>query len=308
MKYYTPLPLIALAISCAFAQTGPVSYEWTATMKVVDEDGNPISGAKADIGYYAHSQPANDLGLTDTNGIFTTSHSALSTLVEVSLQADRSGYYTTWVERMLPQKYDPAQWSYTQTLVLKKVRQPIAMYAKYITHGPPVFNTPVGYDLMVGDWVAPNGKGMTTDIIFNGKLDKKAKDDFDYTLTVSFPKPGDGIQEFTVPDSEKGSGLRSPHEAPTNGYQAQVVKTMSRHPGQGTKEDMNDPNRNYFFRARTVLDENGNVINAYYGKIYGDFMQFTYYLNPTPNSHNIEFDPKQNLLNTGHGDIKVNAP
>ena len=53
---------------------------------------------------------------------------------------------------------------------------------------------------------------------------------------------------------------------------------------------------NYFFRVRTVLDEHGNVKSALYGKIYGDFMQFTYYLNPTPNDHNIEFDPPRNLL------------
>ena len=46
----------------------------------------------------------------------------------------------------------------------------------------------------------------------------------------------------------------------------------------------------------TVLDANGNVKSALYGKIYGDFMKFTYYLNPTPNSRNMEFDPKNNLL------------
>jgi hypothetical protein len=41
-----------------------------------------------------------------------------------------------------------------------------------------------------------------------------------------------------------------------------------------------------------------------YGKIYGDFdadflrgrIGFTYYLNPEPNSRNMEYDPKQNLF------------
>ncbi len=47
---------------------------------------------------------------------------------------------------------------------------------------------------------------------------------------------------------------------------------------------------------RSALDQQGNVVSAHYGKIYGDFMQFTYYLNPTPNDRNIEYDPKQNLL------------
>jgi hypothetical protein len=57
-----------------------------------------------------------------------------------------------------------------------------------------------------------------------------------------------------------------------------------------------DDKTNYFFRVRTVMDEKGDVKSAFYGKIYGDFLQFTYYLNPTPNSLNMEFDTHQNLL------------
>jgi hypothetical protein len=64
----------------------------------------------------------------------------------------------------------------------------------------------------------------------------------------------------------------------------------------------------YFIRVRTVLGENGNVKSALYGKIRGDFrfyagtkapqagMGFDYYLNPTPNDRNLEFDPKRNLM------------
>lgn len=40
----------------------------------------------------------------------------------------------------------------------------------------------------------------------------------------------------------------------------------------------------------------GNIISAQYGKIYGDFLAFTYYLNPSPNDRNVEFDPDQNLF------------
>jgi hypothetical protein len=57
------------------------------------------------------------------------------------------------------------------------------------------------------------------------------------------------------------------------------------------------------FRVRTKLDKNGNIVNAHSGKIYGDFMQFSYYLNPKPNDRNIEFDPKHNLMtNLGFGE------
>ena len=60
---------------------------------------------------------------------------------------------------------------------------------------------------------------------------------------------------------------------------------------------------NYFFRVRTVLNKAGEVESALYGKIHGDFsldhngvFGFSYYLNPTPNDRNLEFDTRQNLF------------
>jgi hypothetical protein len=310
MKTSIYLILVALTCNCATAQLNLSTHAWKITLKVIDEQGNPLSAAKAGIGFYTNSQPASIDGVTDSNGLFSASQdvgpSGAGYLFGFS--AEKDGFYTTRSGLNLDAKYDPAKWNPTITLVLKKVGKPIGMYAKRVQQGPPVFNEPVGYDLMLGDWVAPNGKGISTDIIFTGKLDRKAKNDFDYKLTVSFPKADDGIQEFIVPEAEKGSGLRLPHEAPTSGYQTEVVKTMSHHPGQGAKDDMNDPNRNYFFRVRTVKDHEGHIVSAHYGKIYGDFMQFSYYLNPTPNNRNIEFDPKQNLLGGLDALEQVTAP
>jgi hypothetical protein len=148
---------------------------------------------------------------------------------------------------------------------------------------------------MVGDWVCDGHKGVNTDMIFQKWAYRKSGADYEYRVKVTFPKNGDGIQIYTMPESEVGSGLRSPHEAPPDGYQPELNKERSAHPGQPTKND-SDPKRIYFFRVRTALDHNGNVVSAHYGKIYGDFMQFRYYLNPTPNDRNVEFDPKQNLL------------
>jgi len=295
MRCCTVLPLILLAASCAFSQTGAVSYEWKATLKVVGEDGSPVSGANANIGYYDHSQPVDAKGITDTNGIFTFSHVALSTIVQVGLQAEKDGYYFARMGRTLSQNYDPSQWYFTQTLVLKKVGQPIAMYAKWVNENPPILGKPVGYDLAVGDWVAPNRKGINADIIFQKTAYRKSGADYEYKVKVTFPKIGDGFQIYTIPDAEKGSSLRSPHEAPIAGYQPELVKERSAHPGQPAKND-DDPNRIYLFRVRTAIDDRGNVVSAHYGKIYGDFMQFCYYLNPTPNSRDIEFDGKHNLL------------
>jgi hypothetical protein len=61
---------------------------------------------------------------------------------------------------------------------------------------------------------------------------------------------------------------------------------------------------NYFFRVRTKRDLGGEVVSALYGKFMGDFSQnlqagkidLNYCLNPEPNSRNMEFDPKRNLI------------
>jgi hypothetical protein len=198
-------------------------------------------------------------------------------------------------------------WNPMQTLVLDRVLNPIPMYAKKVNENPPILNQPLGYDLMAGDWVAPYGRGINTDIIFTKAAYRKSGADYEYKVTVDFKNAGDGIQAYTIPESEKGSGLQSPHEAPIDSYQSQLIKDRSAHPGEATKSNY-DENAKYFFRVRTVLDENGNVKSALYGKIYGDFMQFRYYLNPTPNDRNIEFNPKQNLLGGLQSFEEVSAP
>jgi hypothetical protein len=70
-------------------------------------------------------------------------------------------------------------------------------------------------------------------------------------------------------------------------YQPQLVRVIDSRSRQFDYKE----NRIYFFRV-TRLGESG----PHYGKIYGDFMQFRYYLNPVPGSSNVEFDPKQDLF------------
>jgi len=310
MKKLIYLPLIFFMASRVFCQTSAYEHEWKATVKIVDEAGAPVDKATVKVGYYNKNTSVEIEGISDTNGIFEATHTT-STLNYIeyglALDVEKTGYYQTLSKCDLGLPYDLSKWNPTIILVLKKIGKPIAMYSKWVnsephvfkkTGRPPiVFNRTVGYDMMAGDWVAPYGKGVNTDLSFTEEFNKQSTADFNYKLTVSFPKPGDGIQEFTVPDVENGSDLRSPHEAPTNGYQAQLIRENFRHPGQPGKSDYDD-NRKYFFRVRTALDVNGNVVSTHYGKIYGDpeQMNFRYYLNPTPNSRNIEFDPKQNLL------------
>jgi hypothetical protein len=286
MKTVIYLILSILTASCALAQTNADEHEWKATLKVVDENGSPVAKASVKVGYYIKNTSVDIEGMTDTNGIFVADRIASTfNYVEYALAfvVEKEGYYETRSKCDLGLPFDASKWNPTVTLVLKKNGRPIAMYAKRINSlTVPEFNKAIGYDLMFGDWVGPYGKGVNTDLFIT---EKHTDPQSGYILSVSFPKPGDGIQEFTVPSAENGSSLRSAHEAPANGYQREVSQT-----------ETTNPNRNFYFRVRTKEDENGNIVSARYGKIYGDLAQFTYYFNPTLNDRNVEFDPKQNLL------------
>jgi hypothetical protein len=182
------------------------------------------------------------------------------------------------------------------------------MYAKRITHQPPKNNTPMGYDCMAGDWVVAFGKGVSSDIIFERNFSKKSLQDYDYKLIVTFPGTADGIQECPVADKcGGGSALRSPYEAPVSDYHSTVVRLNTSHPGQKPIFDY-DENRVYLFRVRTIMDAKGNIVSSYYGKIYGDFMHFSYYLDPDSDDRNLEFDTNKNLIKNLRFDESVKNP
>jgi hypothetical protein len=314
LKIVLGLAITMFGVDCGRAQTPSASAipEWRVTVKVVDEQDAPVTNATVKVAWHipppadAHIAMTNVTGRTGGNGIFAVSQRSGS--IEVLCGAEKVGYYSAGRTHEF-QKFkesDPDKWNPTIRVLLKKIGTPIPMYAKSLNTHVPALDKAVGFDLMAGDWVSPYGKGIHPDFLFTGHLDKRDDGESDFTLTVGFPNPGDGIQVFTLSEFEMTSSLRSPHEAPPTGYQPHWIQTDNRKPGKPVETDR-DPNRNYFFRVRTVLDENGNVKTALYGKIYGDFMQFRYYLNPTPNDRNVEFDPAQNLLKGAAGEV-VNMP
>lgn len=288
-------------VGCANAQEEPARQQWHATIKVIDESGQPVAGASATMSWYVGGPEESTTfdkveGLTNTNGICTVSHAANGS-ISLGFTAGMAGYYSATKAYELAQldADDQAKWNPAVTLLLKKCIEPVAMHAKWIREEPPVAGQPIGYDLEAGDWVAPHGKGKATDMFFAVYHDRRAENDWDYKVMVTFPNEGDGIQSFSVSDLDRTSALRSPQAAPLDGYLPEWVKTQSRRPGQPSTYGV-DKELNFFFRVRTVLDEQGHVKSAHYGKVYGDFMDFVYYFNPVANSLSVEFDSKHNLL------------
>jgi hypothetical protein len=263
-------------------------------------------------------------GVTDTNGIFSASHTDRSW--GLAIIAEESGYYTAhighelYVPGQMDEKTVNASRDFEQILLLKKIGKPIPMYARNAQIEIPEINKPIGFDLVEYDWVAPYGKGKQSDLIFTAQRRWVSRQDFDSSLKIAFANSGDGLIPVATPLNQ-GSELRMPATAPADDYISEISKSLSHTPANGWKDNEREGNKeqNYYFRVRTVLDEKGSVKSALYGKIYNDFaldpinsktmtILFTYYLNPKLNSRNVEFDPKQNLSK----DLKmlegVNAP
>jgi hypothetical protein len=170
------------------------------------------------------------------------------------------------------------------------------MFARRVSKAVPIQAENVGFDLFVGDYVAPYGRGNTSDLIFRLRNNERAPDNYDYELTVAFSRKLDGILPFKAISHLQGSAFRSPYSAPDVGLLSTWAVSKIRSSDGPERNNYDPENHAYFFRVRTILDSKGEIVSANYGKIYGDFMNFTYYLNPKPNDRNIEFEPRRNLF------------
>jgi hypothetical protein len=312
MKNHIFLLLISIAANCVYAQT---KHEWRVTLRVVDDAGLPVTAANAGVGYYTNRASASIEGLTDTNGVFIASH--LSYGGELGFAVQKAGYYTTRETYILGFTYDPTKWNPYQTMILRKIGKPIPMYAQRARIEIPELDKPIGFDLMEGDWVSPYGHGIQSDFIFQAQRRFVNRQDFNSSFTLTFHAADDGLSAITAP-SEQGSTLRIPAIAPENNYVAELSEQLNDTPSKGW-EKSEKKDQNYYFRVRTKNDDRGNIVSAHYGKIYGDFkidainsktllIFFQYYFNPTPNSRNVEFDPKENLFHQLSNRQAVNVP
>jgi hypothetical protein len=300
------------------------------TVHVTDQDGKPVEGALVGIGGTMNPKPGEAAkGLTTAEGFFSAE---VGTNGGVGTSARKDGYYVTFgpeyrfgwdrLEKAGPKgRLEP--WNPILELLLKKILNPIPMSARSVESKLPVEAMGVGFDLELGDWVFPYGAGKVSDFIFRVDRTITTERNYSATLQLSFSNKNDGLIEFRAPPFI-GSMLKSPHTAPELGYVPLKVWRQARSPGKPGAADtfVEDvgKDQNYIFRIRTILENNGQVVSALYGKIYGDVrlyigtkapkagIGFTYYLNPTPNDQNIEFDPKRNLFTNLKADERVTQP
>jgi hypothetical protein len=313
MKYITiikPMILIAmLTIICNICEAN-IFDQAKLTIKVIDEKGSPVELANVRIGFETTTSKGrieNGVdGVTKSDGIFSGSASCKG---HVGFRINKTGYYESYGSYDFTSKnsfrWEP--WDPTITVVLKKIENPVAMYARDTRLSPiavPEVGKDLGFDLIVYDWVIPYGHGNHSDIVFNLYLLDNGGNDFEYQLKLKFLNRFDGIRSFEENKNNRSS-LQLPKNAPIEGYKKDLVVFL-KGVKRGAKHSWKS-NRNYIFRIRSE-EEKGKLKKAMYGKILSDIeianprrkgelptINFKYYLNPDY-SRNLEFDPNQNLF------------
>ena len=308
MKLRIARLVLALVVSVSLAQCNEIAYPAKFTVKVMDEEGNAVPDTDIDARTFLRWEPGQSFGTdimdhvvmkTNEEGIAVFEHKSKRGSFSIDVKQSKSFYRSSNIhyefEEVRGLRWKPE--NPTLHYVLKKKRNPIPLYAKICGFRGifvPEFNKTLGYDFQKGDWVQPYGKGVHNDIYFHTVKKIEDQNNFDNSLYISFPNEKDGILLFEDTPRE-GSIFASDYLAPLEGYEAERTLTRIRKNGKLTST-FDREKANYYLRLRTKLDEDGNIVSAHYGKIYGEFFQFTHYFNPIPNDRNLEFDPQQNLF------------
>jgi len=157
-------------------------YNAKVTLRIIDYDHNPIENAKINAYFPNQLKGINKgkycIGESDDDGMFVAKGKADFCLNYI---ITKKGYYDTsneysfsarwegkgkqrlkwfpWIVRWTP-------WNPTLTVVLKKIRNPIAMKVREVEFSLPSKEQYYPFDLDIGDLVEPYGKGKKTIYIY----------------------------------------------------------------------------------------------------------------------------------------------
>jgi hypothetical protein len=285
------------------------------TIKVMDEQGNPIEDAEAIVFMEktSHRREYDEISkMTNVEGIAQISGKCNG---HACIVVRKNGWYNSgnvdmYFFFMKNISLKDGKWQphgKTHEIVLRNIRKKIPMYNTSVSlyDELPEPGTPLGLDLIAGGWVAPNRKGKTADLfltygIQENKVGKRE------CLIFTFPNKGDGIYRLK---RKNWSSYKTDYEASKDSYkyldtmefhrEVKYVYKKSYWAGKSYDERLVSENNigyeDYLvLRTRTKLDENGNVTYCHYSKIInpirftGGRLSIAGFTNPTPNDTNLE--------------------
>lgn len=295
---------------------------------VVDADsGEPIAGAEVGAGFSnpplfwgGESHDAHRDGVTGKNGVCSLTGRSSRGRCGLTVRVPEKYYngYGRWQLNDSDHDLPLVPHFHSLTVALHRVKSPIPLFVNKISlsQGDGIFGDEnvVRYDLMKGDWMPPKGAGEIADVEFMrhateelglgtngaGFVNMRLRDH----MTVRFPGEGCGIVSVK-PFLDSRLKWRM---APESGYEREYACEYADGQDLQWTHSWGD-DKCQCFRIRVKKDDKGEIVEAYFGKIYGGIklyfehqpkrkvsgLGFEYYLNPTSLDRNLEYDQKHNL-------------
>jgi hypothetical protein len=268
--------------------------------RVVDDEGSPITNATV-YGQWQNDYPRKtwkETFVTDGNGEFIAKEKVGG---RFGFYVKKEGYYLSstgvdfhWREGVSPLVKDGKWQPYGEkrTLIVKRKKNPVVMESLHYTSiAVPATNVWLGIDMESFQWTQPYGNGKYDDMLlrFNYEMHDKYAVQW-ATMDISFTN--NQYAGFYVLPKHAYSEFKSPYHANANAVFSQT-RTF-RHEFFNKYVNAIGEGDCMIFRTRTRVDEDGNLISAHYGKIYGLWEFSTMirvkdmFFNPNPNDTNLE--------------------
>ena len=264
---------------------------------VLDSSDRPVSDAEVEL-------VSIQGGTSKSKAIFLTTdedgeaNGTISQGLRLNTKVTKAEHYTS-------RRTDQIAGSESRVVVrLRPIVAPIAMYAKSVRMIMPGLNTRYGFDLSVGDWVAPNGDGRSEDMFFEMSVERTSKTEFVQTLFIKFDQEGEGIREYSLDSGIHQSDYPYIYQAPDAGFNEFAKYEVLRSNGERVEEQLSNHFSVIKIRSPSAAGEDQDFR---YGKIYPAIrlirgqtdspgFKMTYYFNPNLGDKNLEFDQAQNLF------------
>jgi hypothetical protein len=273
---------------------------------VVDEVGSPIEGAAITVSWNLPRGVRNGWGAGETVRVHAVTKvdgacSVSSDATEFGVHARASGYY--WSSKHFSSKED-------KKISLMKIHKQVPMIVRAVEDLVIPDAKIIEFDMVVGDWVTPLGKGVQADFSLTRKVDYNNASDYLFSVNMDFQGKGSGMILMKNNARLIECQYRLLREAPESEYVATWAKTGGVKNGS-MMYSISDESNNYIFRVRPIIDSEGRVVSALHGKIHGDLLiksaivdksgtvnlslSFLYYLNPSRGEKSLEWDMVNNL-------------
>ena len=302
------------------------------TLHVVNQDGEPVSDAKISAGFWMGNEnlsayPNKDGFVSFRSPVIGDAVFSNELLYHPARNPDAKDKYYLTIFRLhygspskdtRDGKWQP--WNPTIEMVLKERINPIPMYANERQRNEPIpeRNQWCGFDMTKNAWVSPYGIGEHADVEICHEWDgKEGKEYTGSTLKLRFPDKGAGCYAVRHNYEKMYDSIvfKSPYHAVPSKIALKELKFYEKYNPETKRFNRHlfPDGTVYIFRTRTRFDGNGRLVGAHYGKIYqpyalifgfwrgGSYIRLPFYLNPTENDTNLEFDPERNLIKNVRG-------